>query len=119
MRADAVEEPAVVRDNHGTAGEVLEAFLQRAQRVHIDVVRGLVEQQHVGFALEREGQMKSVALTAGEHAAFLLLVSTGEIESAQIGAGVHFPTPDTDELRTAGDGLEDGFLGAFIYTATP
>ena len=44
---DAVEEPAIVADDHGAAGEGLEAVLEGPQRVDVEVVGGLVEQQHV------------------------------------------------------------------------
>src|SRR4029079_2200038 len=42
VRARPVEEPAVVRDDHRAAGEVVQRILQRAQRLHIEVVGGLV-----------------------------------------------------------------------------
>lgn len=65
---DAVEEPAVVRDDHRTAGEILQTFFQRTQRIHVDVVRGLVEQQYVAALLEGHGQVEPVAFAAGEYA---------------------------------------------------
>ena len=49
VRADTVEEPTVVRDNNGTAGKVLQTFLQCAEGVHIYIVGGLVQKEHVGF----------------------------------------------------------------------
>ena len=44
VRGDTVEEPAVVRNHDSAAGEILEALLQRTQRVDIDVVGRLVQQ---------------------------------------------------------------------------
>ena len=44
VSADAVEEPAVVRNHHSTAGEVLQTLLKSTQSVHIDVVGRLVKQ---------------------------------------------------------------------------
>ena len=38
MRGDTIQKPTVVRDDDGTAGEILQALLQRTQRVDIDVV---------------------------------------------------------------------------------
>src|SRR5690348_1894945 len=35
---DAVEEPAVVRDDHGTARVILQRLFERAKRIHIEVV---------------------------------------------------------------------------------
>src|SRR5205085_8795452 len=38
VRRDAIEEPAVVRDDDRAAGEVLERLFERAHRVHIEIV---------------------------------------------------------------------------------
>jgi hypothetical protein len=48
---DAVEEPAVVADDHGAAGEVLQRLFQGAHGVDVQVVGRLVEQQDVGPSL--------------------------------------------------------------------
>src|SRR5215204_7020586 len=48
VRGDAVEEPAVVADDDGAAGEVFERLLERAHGVHVEVVRRLVEEEDVG-----------------------------------------------------------------------
>src|SRR5688572_33395585 len=61
---DAVEEPAVVADNDDAARELEDRLFERAQRVHVKVVRRLVEQQHVGAGLEHLREMDTVALTA-------------------------------------------------------
>ena len=51
MGGDAVEEPAVMADDHGAAGEILQRLFQRAQRIDVEIVGRLVEQQHVGAGL--------------------------------------------------------------------
>ena len=56
------------------AGELQQRVLERAQRVHVEVVGRLVEQQHVAAALEHLGQVQPVALAARELADLLLLV---------------------------------------------
>src|SRR3974390_305537 len=48
---DAIEEPAIVADDHGAAGEIFQRLLERAQRVNVEIVGRLVEQQHVGTGL--------------------------------------------------------------------
>ena len=73
---DAVQEPAVVGDDHGAAGEVLDTFLQGADGVYIHIVGGLVEQEDIALVLEGQGQVEAVALTSGEDAAELLLVGS-------------------------------------------
>ena len=80
MGADAVEEPAVVADDHSAAGEVLEALLQGTHGVDVDVVGGLVEEQHVGLTLERQGQVQAVALAAAEDTDLFALVGTSEVK---------------------------------------
>ena len=44
---DTIEEPAVVADNHSTTGKCLQTFLQGTQRVHVDIVGWLIEEQYV------------------------------------------------------------------------
>ena len=47
VRGEAVEEPPIMAHDHRAAGELLDAFLERAQGVDVEVVGRLVEQQHV------------------------------------------------------------------------
>src|SRR5579875_2461055 len=44
---DAVEKPPVVGDHDGTPGKGEQGLLERAQRVDVEVVRRLVEQEQV------------------------------------------------------------------------
>ncbi len=48
MGGHPVQEPAVMADDHGAAGEVLQGGLQRPQGVDVQVVGGLVQKQDVG-----------------------------------------------------------------------
>ena len=43
VRGDTIEEPAVVGDHDGAAGEILQTLLQRTQRIDVDVVGRLVQ----------------------------------------------------------------------------
>src|SRR4029079_1285013 len=43
MRCEAVEEEAVVADDHRAAGEILDRFLERAQGLDVEVVGRLIE----------------------------------------------------------------------------
>src|SRR5688500_19716588 len=47
VRRDAVQEPAVVRDDEGIARELEQRGFERAQGFDVEVVRRFVEQQHV------------------------------------------------------------------------
>ena len=48
MGGDAVQEPAVVADHHGTAAEIFQGFFQRPQGVDVQVVGRLVQEDDVG-----------------------------------------------------------------------
>jgi hypothetical protein len=98
---DAVEEPAVVADHHGAAGEVEQRLFQRAQRVDVEVVGRLVEQQQVAAALEQLGQVHPVALAAREVADLLLLVGAAEVERRAVGARVDLALAHHDQLAAA------------------
>src|SRR5690606_7955827 len=80
VRGDAVQEPPVVGDDHGTAREVEQRVLEAAEGLDVQVVGGLVEEQQVAALLERERQVEAVALTAREDAGLLLLVRALEAE---------------------------------------
>src|ERR1700726_2098964 len=105
MRGDAVEEPAVMADDHGAAGEILQRLFERAQGVDVEIVGGLVEQQHVGAGLEHLGQMNAVALAARQCADLLLLVGALEIERRAIAARIDLAFAEQDLFVAAGNFL--------------
>ena len=105
---DAVEEPAVVGNHHGAAGEAFEAFFEGADGVYVEIVGGFVEEDEVGPAFEQAGEVDAVAFAAGEHADFLLLIGPGEAELGAVGTGVYLAAGHTDDLFAAADGLVDG-----------
>ena len=107
VRRDAVEEPAVVADDHGAAGIVEQRLLERAQRVDVEVVGRLVEQQQVGALLQHLGEMHPVALAAGELPDLLLLVGAAEVEQRAIGAAGDLAAAEIDLVAPAGDLLPD------------
>ena len=121
--ADAVEEPTVVRYDDGTAGEVFETLFKGTQGIDVDVVGRLVEQQHIPFFFERQGQMQAVALSARKDAALLFLVGSGEVEPREISAGIHLSTAHAEGFLTARNDDESrkyGYqLGADSYLAKP
>ena len=65
---DPVQEPAVVADDDDAARERLEAGLQRAQRVDVEVVGRLVEEQDVAAGLEQLREVDAVPLAARQRA---------------------------------------------------
>jgi hypothetical protein len=44
-------------DHDGAPGEVVQRVLEGAQRVDVQIVRGLIEEQDVAAALEQLGQL--------------------------------------------------------------
>src|SRR4029079_18235983 len=74
VRGDAIEEPPIVADDDGAAGVVEERLFERTQRVDVEVVGRLVEQQQVRPALQQLGEVDAVALAARERADLPLLL---------------------------------------------
>src|SRR5215217_4372786 len=110
VRRHPVEEPPVVADHDGTAGEVEQRALEAGQGLDVEVVGRLVEQQQVAALLEREGQVQPVALSAGEHAGRLLLVRALEAEGRDIGPGGHLDVADLDVVQAVRDDLPQRLL---------
>jgi hypothetical protein len=65
-RADGLEEPAVVGDEDDGRVEGEQRFLEPLERLDVEVVRRLVEQQQVGLGGERPGERCARELAAGE-----------------------------------------------------
>jgi len=86
MCCNTVKEPAVMGDYNGAAGKIIKTLFQCPECVHVNVIGRLVKEQHVGTALQRQREVEPVALSAGENAALLLLVGTGEVEPGSIGS---------------------------------
>lgn len=83
----------------------------RARKVSIvQVVRWLVQQQHVAALDQRFYWAQATALTTGEHAHLLLLISTVEVEAARVSTAGHLELADVDDIQTAGDVFPDGFI---------
>ena len=76
-RRDRVEEVAIVRDEHERAFELVhQERLEPADGIEIEMVGGLVEEQHVGLAEEHLGD-ENAQLVAGGQAAHLVAVLVG------------------------------------------
>src|SRR5262249_15976003 len=110
VRGDAVEEPAIVADDDRAAGEIFERLLERAQRIDVEIVRWLVEQEHVGTRLEHLGEMHPVPLATRERADLLLLVGALEVEVGAIGTRIHLALAEQDNVLPARNFLPDVLL---------
>ena len=65
-RADRLEEPAVVRHQHDRGVEARQVLLEPFERLDVEVVRRLVEQQQVGIAGESPPERGARQLAARE-----------------------------------------------------
>ena len=63
VRADTVEEPAVVANHNGATCKLFQTFLQCTKGVDVNIVGRLVKEEYVAFLLQREREMQAVALT--------------------------------------------------------
>src|SRR5215475_6366447 len=103
-------EPLDVADDDRAAGEILERLLERAQRIDVEIVRWLVEQEHVGTRLEHLGEMHPVPLATRERADLLLLVGALEVEVGAIGTRIHLALAEQDNVLPARNFLPDVLL---------
>ena len=105
-RHGPVEEDAIVRDDREAACEAVDEALEPVEPVEVEVVRRLVEQQHVEAREQDRGQPRPCGLTAGERRR-LLFERDGEPE---LGAGRACPGLEvgTAERKEA---LERGRVG--------
>ncbi len=84
------------------ARECQKRFLQALERFHIQVVRGLVEQQQVAALLQGKRQVQTIALAAGKHASGLLLVGALEAEVGNVGAAGDLGFAHTNVVQAVG-----------------
>ncbi len=78
---NAVEEPAVVGDDHYAAAEVGDTFFEGSESGDVEVVGGFVEEEEVAAGAEELGEVDAVAFTAGEDADFFVLLGAFEVEA--------------------------------------
>src|SRR3972149_533764 len=61
MCCDAVEEPAVMADDYGTACKIFQRFFQCTHGVYIQVIGRFIKQKDIGLFLQHAGQMDTVS----------------------------------------------------------
>ena len=112
VRGNPVQKPTVVADHNGAPGVVHQGLLERAQRIDVKVVRGLVQKQQVRSALEQLGQVNAVAFTAGERSDLSLLLPALEVEPGHVGARWHRALANLELIQSAGNLFEHALVGA-------
>ena len=92
-------------DNHCSPTKVLDRLFKRTHRVHIEIVRRLVKENHIVPLMQHAGKMHAVALTTRKISAQLLLFSSSETKSRDIRAAVDLHRPQLDFFLTIRDRL--------------
>src|SRR5271167_2896612 len=101
VRRDAVQEPAIMRDDHRATRERDQRVLQRPQGFDVEIIGRFVEQQDIAAGLQYLRQMHSIAFTAGQIADHLLLLHAFEIEAPDVAARGGFVVADLDQIETS------------------
>ena len=96
-----------MRDHYGAAGELEQRFLERPQRVDVEVVRRLVEEQDVAARAQELREVDAVPLAARQVGDALLLIRAPEVEPRDVLARVHLSLAELDRVVTARDLLPD------------
>ena len=91
--------------HHCASGEFDQRVFQRFQRLNIQIIRGLIEQQQIAALLQGEGKIQTIALATGEYAGQFLLVGTFETETGDICPCRYLDAADFDEVVAIGDGF--------------
>ena len=111
MRGNAVEEPAVVRDDHGASAKIFKCVFHGAHCVHVEVICRFVQQYDIGTFFEDAREVNAVALAARELTNGFLLVGSGEVKAREIGTRIDVSIAQRDEVFTVRDGLPHIVIG--------
>ena len=87
-----------------------QGLLEHAQRVDVEVVGRLVEEEQVPAGAQQLREVDTVALAAGEVGDALLLVGPAEVEPGDVLARVHLPPAELDRVLAARDLFPDVVL---------
>ena len=98
-------------NDHRAARELEQCRFERGQRLDVEVVRGLVEEQQVAALLERKRQVQTVALATGEYAGALLLVLALKAKARHISAARNLGLADHHMVQAIRDDLPQVLIG--------
>ena len=79
----AIQKVPVVGDNNHATAKVLQEILQNTQGLHVEVVGGFIQQQHIGSLDQHSAEGEPAALSAGELGQRAVLLSRWEEEAFQ------------------------------------
>ena len=101
----ALHEIAVVGDQKQRARPAIQQAFHSGQHVSVQVVAGLVQDEHVGLVQQNEHESQSALLAAGQIAHGLVLVVLREAQALQQLARGHFLAVEHSAARVARDHL--------------
>jgi hypothetical protein len=104
----AVEQIAVVRDQDQRAGKFEQILFQDFERGNVEIVGGLVEQQHVGRLEHELGDEHPRPLAAGEVADRLVELLAGKQEARGPTGHVHGAALVDDAVAFGSQGAAQG-----------
>ena len=87
-------------DAQHRARKVLHRLFQRAHGVHVNVIGGLVKQNHIGAAGQHARQVHAVALATRQNANQLLLLGAAKSVATDIRAAIHRGASQLNFLNT-------------------
>ena len=96
MGAQSIQKVSVVRNDHRCPLKLPEGFFERSQRLDVQVIRWLIQQNQVGALAESLGQMNPVAFAATQIANALLLRCPLQVERRNISPYLDISTVDID-----------------------
>src|SRR3972149_8313868 len=97
-------------DYHDTTGEIFQGVFQRPHGVYVEIVRGLVQQKHIGAFFQYTGKMPPVPLSPGQRSHRFLLVCPGKIKARHVCAGIDLPAAKPDNVTSPRNYLPYSFL---------
>ncbi len=109
-----VEEITVVRDQDQRALIALQPLLQPDDGIQIEVVSRFIEQQQIGAADQRLGQVKTHAPATGEVADRTFQLFIAETQTVQKRGGAGADSPGVDGVEFAVDGGNRVAIVAFV-----
>ena len=109
----SIQKPAVVADDDGAAGAEFSSSIlfERADRIHVQIVGRLVEEQDIGALLQHAGEVNAISFAAGEGADDALLIGATESEAGDVGARVDGHGAELEVLLFFGDRFPDVYIG--------
>ena len=112
----AIEEHAIVADQEHRSGKVRDELLEQLQRLDVEVVGRLVEDQHVGGPREQPREQQPVALAAGQRSHRRLRALARKQEVREVTHDVFRLAVDDDGAVPVVDRVGDRAIGIELFT---